>query len=114
MVPLPPSVNHQYVHGRGRVVLTNGGRAYRDGVAWQVRGERGSGVPEEAALGVVAWLYFGGGGGDTDNRAMLLLDAVAMGLGIDDGRFHRVYLERRRDVGWPRAEVLVWWRAGAG
>ena len=109
MVPLPPSVNHQYVRRRDRVVLTKRGRGYWEQVAWQVRGEGGAGVPDGAALGVVAWLYFGRCGGDTDNRAKLLLDAVAVGLGIDDERFGRVYLERRRDLERPRAEVLVWW-----
>lgn len=90
--------------------MSGQGRAYWERVAWQVREGRGEGVPESAALGVVAWLYFGTGGGDTDNRAKLLLDAVAVGLGIDDEGFGRVYLEKRRDLEWPRAEVLVWWR----
>ena len=40
ILPWPPSVNHYWVHARGRAFISKAGRAFRDAVIWECKAKR--------------------------------------------------------------------------
>jgi Holliday junction resolvase RusA-like endonuclease len=100
-LPLPPSVNHTYLHTRRGVVLTERVRAYRDSVAWQCRGLV---VPASGPLRLSVWLS---GRGDLDNRLKQLQDAIALGIGFNDARIAELHVWRVK--GSRGAQIELSW-----
>ena len=51
VLPYPPSVNHYWVHARGRAFISKAGRKFRESVIWECKAKR---VPRQPGrLGVV-------------------------------------------------------------
>lgn len=110
VLPLPPSVNHQYIRRRDRVVLTAASRAYYDDVAFELRCH--AAPPPRAHFSVTIRMYFPDRRRrDLDNTLKLMLDAIAHALGFDDGNIDELHVYRALDRQRPRAEVLLQWSA---
>ena len=100
-LPLPPSVNHTYLHTRRGVILSERARSYRDAVGWQCKGLE---VPAAGPLVLRVWI---GGRGDLDNRLKQLQDAIAAGLGFNDARIAELHVWRVK--GQKGATVELAW-----
>ncbi len=110
-LPLPPSVNHLYRRSRGRVVLVEEARTYRDTVAVVL-----AGAPRPApttSWAIEAQLVLPLRTGDIDNRLKVLLDAVATALEVDDRLCMQVSAVRAapRPGEEPRVIACVSWPA---
>jgi crossover junction endodeoxyribonuclease RusA len=113
-LPLPPSVNHQYVTvGRRRVLSREAQAFYRD-VAKAVQSLREGGalrpgteqVLQAAFLGVYLTFYFETPHRrDLDGGLKIALDAVCKALGLDDRYVVDVHLTKRIDPLHPRLEL---------
>lgn len=121
-LPVPPSVNHQYRRGRGRVVLDDQVLLFRDIVALTL-----APAPRpapETLLAIEAQVVWARG--DLDNVAKALLDALARALGVDDRQVVDLHLRRsglrlgeephlRVAIAWPALPWhCAWCRENAG
>ncbi len=115
-LPLPPSVNQQYVMRQGRRVLSAEARRYKSAALRRIEALRRDGaIPEallqrfrEAHWGIYVEFYFETPTRrDLDNGFKIAQDVVAEGLGLNDNRVVDIHLSKRLDPLRPRIEVVV-------
>lgn len=113
VLPLPPSVNHQYVTMGRRRVLSREAQAFRRDAAKAIQWLREMGTLSpaiEAALkgaflGAYLTFYFETPHRrDLDGGLKIALDAVCAALGLDDRYVVDVHLTKRIDPLHPRLE----------
>jgi crossover junction endodeoxyribonuclease RusA len=113
-LPLPPSVNHQYVTVGNRRVLSKTSRQYRRTVERAVRQLRFDGtLPDELVealragyMGLFIDFYFETPlRRDLDGGLKITQDALCDALGVNDNRVVDVHLVKRIDPLNPRIEV---------
>lgn len=113
-MPLPPSVNNQYVSVGRRRVLSAPARAFNKNVAKFVDGLRASGqLPWETeqamvdtALSLSLTFYFETPRKrDLDGGLKITLDALSRALGFDDRDVVDLHLAKKIDPLHPRVEV---------
>ena len=113
-LPLPPSVNHQYVTVGNRRVLSKNSRQYRRAVERKVRQLRFDGtLPDELVdalkagyIGLFIDFYFETPlRRDLDGGLKITLDAICDTLGVNDNRVVDIHLVKRIDPLRPRIEV---------
>lgn len=111
-LPIPPSINHYYganVNGSRRVVryIKPAGKIFRKEVivaASEYRGVFGG----EDRLALRALLFLPAGG-DLDNRAKPLLDALQhAGVFPNDSQIDELHIKRGYRVRGGRCEVTIW------
>lgn len=109
---LPPSVNHQYTRTRGRLVLNDQARLYRDTAAWSVRAAAPLQRPGKTARFAVTvqFRFPDRRRRDLDNPLKILLDAVCAGLDVDDSQIDELHVYRGYDPRAPGVTVSFCWR----
>lgn len=113
-LPLPPSVNNQYLTVGRRRVLSKPAQAFNRDVAKRVEHARrdGSVTPAieaafgDALLGVYLTFYFETPmRRDLDGGLKIALDALCRALGLDDRAVVDLHLTKRIDPLHPRLEI---------
>ena len=116
VLPLPPSINHQYATVQGRRVLSSAGRRFKALVGQEVLcalakrksppplGQTQDGTP----LALDLRFYFESElRRDIDGGLKITQDAVCEALGINDNRIVEVTLRKKRDAAAPRLELTL-------
>jgi crossover junction endodeoxyribonuclease RusA len=118
VLPLPPSINHQYATVQGRRVLSAAGRRFKAHVGQEVlcvlAGQRArerrpaSEALNGAPLALNLRFYFASGlRRDIDGGLKITQDAVCEALGINDNRIVEVTLRKDIDPTAPRMELTL-------
>jgi len=114
ILPVPPSVNHQYASVNGRRVISSAGRAYKFQVGQLIWMKLGQSSNRSVLLTRLQseWLalsirfYFTSGlRRDVDGGLKIAQDALCEGLGINDNRIVETHLYKYIDRDNPRIEV---------
>lgn len=113
-LPLPPSVNNQYLTVGRRRVLSKPAQAFNRDVAKRVEHARRDGLVTpaieaafgDALLGVYLTFYFETPmRRDLDGGLKIALDALCRALGLDDRAVVDLHLTKRIDPLHPRLEI---------
>jgi crossover junction endodeoxyribonuclease RusA len=114
VLPLPPSINHQYATVQGRRVLSRAGRDYKTRVAEAVDTWRDSQQLASSALAALRrnylaltiHFYFATAlRRDLDGGLKIAQDALCEALGINDNLVVEIHLRKRVDRHHPRIEL---------
>lgn len=117
VLPVPPSINHQYATVNGRRVLTAQGRAYKAHVCQELwlcltRAQREPPTwldnPHAYGLALSIWFYFVSPlRRDIDGGVKITQDAICEALGFNDNRIMELHVYKRRDPEYPRIECRL-------
>lgn len=116
VLPLPPSINHQYATVQGRRVLSRAGREYKQFVAEEVEHWIHSHqLPDADAalfrnhyLSLTITFHFATAlRRDLDGGLKITQDALCEALGTNDNLVVEIRLRKRVDRHQPRIEVLL-------
>lgn len=116
VLPLPPSINHQYATVQGRRVLSSAGRRFKALVGQEVLcalAKRKSSPPlgqlqDGPPLALDLRFYFESElRRDIDGGLKITQDAVCEALGVNDNRIVEVTLRKERDAAAPRLELAL-------
>ena len=116
ILPLPPSVNHQYATVQGRRVLSRSGREYKALVASAVEDWQQQHAPAESDLDVFRQHYLGltitfffstALRRDLDGGLKIAQDALCEALGVNDNLVAEIHLHKRVDRRNPRIELSL-------
>jgi crossover junction endodeoxyribonuclease RusA len=116
VLPLPPSINHQYATVQGRRVLSSASRRFKAVVGQEVLcalAKRNSGPPlgqmlEGTPLALDLLFYFESKlRRDIDGGLKITQDAVCEAIGINDNRIVEVTLRKKQDAAAPRLELSL-------
>jgi crossover junction endodeoxyribonuclease RusA len=114
VLPLPPSINHQYATVQGRRVLSRAGRDYKALVAEEIDAWReGRRLADHALAGLrrsylslTIHFYFATAlRRDLDGGLKIAQDALCEALGINDNLVVEIQLRKRVDRRHPRIEL---------
>lgn len=116
ILPVPPSINHQYATVNGRRLLSSAGRAYKALVSrhiWIALAQSPARASlmkrlQSTPLALSIHFYFTTPlRRDVDGGLKITQDAVCEGLGINDNRIVETHLYKRMDKLNPRIEVCL-------
>jgi crossover junction endodeoxyribonuclease RusA len=116
VLPLPPSINHQYATVNGRRVLSRAGRDYKALVAeavdnWQAQHAEAAAVVamfQRRYLSLSIVFYFATAlRRDLDGGLKIAQDALCEALGTNDNLVVDIHLSKRVDRPNPRIEVRL-------
>jgi crossover junction endodeoxyribonuclease RusA len=116
VLPLPPSINHQYATVQGRRVLSRTGRDYKALVAEAVvQWLDGQPLPEASIvqfrghyLSLSITFYFATAlRRDLDGGLKIAQDALCEALGVNDNLVVEIHLSKRVDRQQPRIELCL-------
>jgi crossover junction endodeoxyribonuclease RusA len=116
ILPLPPSVNNQYVTVGNRRVLSKSARAFRKDVGVLIEQMRVKDRIDKATekalqsslLGIYLTFYFTSPmRRDLDGGLKIALDALGDSIGFDDRRVVDLHLTKQIDPLHPRLEVEI-------
>jgi crossover junction endodeoxyribonuclease RusA len=116
VLPLPPSINHQYATVNGRRILSRDGRVFKALVADEVEAWQ-----DRAALSNQTMAQFGQYDlslsitfyfvtlrrRDLDGGLKIAQDALCEALGVNDNRIAEIHLYKRVDREHPRIDVQL-------
>ncbi len=118
VLPEPPSCNRYWRNWRGRMVLSEEAREYRERVAEeflsQLKGTERRALPLTGPLAVVIAWHRAARRGDLDNRCKVALDAVRGLLLVDDAQVERITMTRHESPKRGRLEIAVFDQVTAG
>ena len=119
VLPLPPSINHQYATVQGRRVLSRSGREFKALVAEEMESWLDDHPLFDVALfqrhylALTITFYFASVlRRDLDSGLKIAQDALCEALGINDNLVIEIHLSKRVDRGCPRMEVQFMALAG--
>lgn len=116
VLPVPPSVNHQYATVRGRRLLSAAGRAYKAQVGNLVllalaksshRAALLSRLQSNALVLSIRFYFTSPLRRDVDGGLKIAQDALCEGLGVNDNRIVETHLYKHVDKFNPRIEVSL-------
>lgn len=116
VLPVPPSVNHQYASVNGRRVLSRTGRDFKALVADEVEEWRDrEGISNEMLalfgrhyLSLAITFYFTSAlRRDLDGGLKIAQDALCEALGVNDNLVVEIHLRKRIDRQCPRIDVVL-------
>jgi crossover junction endodeoxyribonuclease RusA len=116
VLPLPPSINHQYATVNGRRILSRQSRDYKQNVAEEVTQwltSRSSPTTSKSLfqdhyLSLSITFYFASAlRRDLDGGLKIAQDALCEALGINDNRVIEIHLRKRVDRHAPRSEMRL-------
>lgn len=116
VLPLPPSINHQYATVNGRRILSRHGRDYKHNVAEEVAQWLASQAHPAATeslfqaryLSLSITFYFATAlRRDLDGGLKIAQDALCEALGVNDNRVVEIHLRKRVDRDDPRSEMRL-------
>ena len=116
VLPLPPSINHQYATVNGRRVLSSTGRHYKSAVGKHLsallhqsphRADFFEGL-EAQALSLSIRFYFKTAlRRDLDGGLKIAQDAICQAISLNDNRITEIHLHKDLDAARPRMECLL-------
>jgi len=119
VLPLPPSINHQYATVQGRRVLSRSGREFKAFVAAQVESwldahpQVDTALFQRQYLALTITFYFASVlRRDLDGGLKIAQDALCEALGVNDNLVIEIHLSKRLDRHCPRIEVHLLALAG--
>lgn len=114
VLPLPPSINHQYATVQGRRILSRSGREFKVIVAEAVEDWLDEHPDCDAALfqrrylALTITFYFASAlRRDLDGGLKIAQDALCEALGVNDNLVIEIHLSKRVDRHCPRIEVCL-------
>lgn len=116
VLPLPPSINHQYATVNGRRILSRQSRDYKQNVAEEVeqwlasrsRATTGEALFQNHYLSLSITFYFATAlRRDLDGGLKIAQDALCEALGVNDNRVIEIHLRKRVDRHDPRSEMRL-------
>ena len=114
VLPLPPSINHQYATVQGRRVLSRAGREFKSLVAEEVENwlDKGPHVDvtlfQRHYLALTITFYFRSAlRRDLDGGLKIAQDALCEALGVNDNLVIEIHLRKRVDRHSPRMHVQL-------
>ena len=114
VLPLPPSINHQYATVQGRRVLSRAGREFKSLVAEEVENwlDKGPHVDvtlfQRHYLALTITFYFRSAlRRDLDGGLKIAQDALCEALGVNDNLVIEIHLRKRVDRYSPRMQVQL-------
>src|SRR5262249_38316980 len=114
VLPLPPSINHQYATVQGRRVLSRSGREFKALVAAEMESWLDEHPLFDVALfqrrylALTITFYFGSVlRRDLDGGLKIAQDALCEALGVNDNLVIEIHLSKRVDRHTPRMEVCL-------
>ena len=112
VLPLPPSINHQYATVQGRRVLSRAGREFKRLVVEEVENWLDQHPRVDVALfqrhylALTIMFYFASAlRRDLDGGLKIAQDALCEALGVNDNLVIEIHLSKRVDRHSPRIEV---------
>jgi len=121
VLPLPPSINHQYATVQGRRVLSRAGREFKSLVAEEVENWLDKGLHVDVALfqrhylALTITFYFRSAlRRDLDGGLKIAQDALCEALGVNDNLVIEIHLSKRVDRHAPRMEIQLTALTAAG
>src|SRR5947208_9631087 len=119
VLPLPPSINHQYATVQGRRVLSRAGREFKSLVVEEVENLLDNHLHAVVALfqhhylALTILFYFRSAlRRDLDGGLKIAQDALCEALGVNDNLVIEIHLSKRVDRHCPRIEVHLMGLAG--
>ena len=119
VLPLPPSINHQYATVQGRRVLSRAGREFKALVAEEMEDwlDEHPGIDvalfQRHYLALTITFYFASVlRRDLDGGLKIAQDALCEALGVNDNLVIEIHLSKRVDRHCPRIEVHLMALAG--
>jgi crossover junction endodeoxyribonuclease RusA len=111
ILPFPPSINHYWVHARGRTFISDEGRRYRRTVIMLAKcGLKNPGIlPLKSRLSLDIILYPADRRRrDLDNSLKSLLDALQhAGVYQDDAQIDELRIRRGELTSSPEARIMI-------
>jgi crossover junction endodeoxyribonuclease RusA len=116
VLPVPPSVNHQYATVNGRRLLSAAGRAYKAQVGQLIlltlskipnRPAILSRLQSESLALSIRFYFTSALRRDVDGGLKIAQDALCEGLAINDNRIVETHLYKYVDKSFPRIEVSL-------
>src|SRR5215510_9052910 len=114
VLPLPPSINHQYATVQGRRVLSRAGREFKSLVAEEVENWLDKypyvdvALFQQHYLALTIMFYFRSAlRRDLDGGLKIAQDALCEALGVNDNLVIEIHLSKRVDRHTPRMEVCL-------
>lgn len=116
VLPVPPSINHQYATVNGRRVLTASGRSYKAAVAHSVLLGLARAPHRQALLHTlrthdlalsIRFHFASPLRRDVDSGLKIAQDALCEALGLNDNRVTEIHLYKTRDTRHPRIELSL-------
>lgn len=103
--PLPPSANRYWRHYRGRVVVSDEAKQYKQMLAMLAKVDQVTPLTGPVVLTVA--VYRERKAGDLDNRLKVLLDALQGTFYENDSQIRELHATLHDDKQDPRVEVAV-------
>ncbi|MDR4493762.1 MAG: RusA family crossover junction endodeoxyribonuclease [Nitrospirales bacterium] len=116
VLPLPPSINHQYATVNGRRVLASKGRQYKTAVANHLQAiiRQSPHRPEfferleSHTLSLCIRFHFKSSlRRDLDGGLKIAQDAICQAIGLNDNRISEIHLHKDLDADRPRMECTL-------
>src|SRR5215475_10271769 len=114
VLPLPPSINHQYATVQGRRVLSRAGREFKRLVVEEVENWLDKYPQVDVALfqhhylALTITFYFRSAlRRDLDGGLKIAQDALCEALGVNDNLVIEIHLSKRVDRHFPRMEIQL-------
>ena len=114
ILPLPPSINHQYATVQGRRVLSRAGREFKRFVTEEVENWLDKDQHVDVALFqrhylalTITFYFMSALRRDLDGGLKIAQDALCEALGVNDNLVIEIHLRKRVDRHSPRMEVQL-------
>ena len=113
VLPLPPSINHQYATVNGRRVLSSTGRQYKIAVGKHLsailhqsphRADFFEGLSTQALSLSIRFYFKTALRRDLDGGLKIAQDAICQGISLNDNRITEIHLHKDSDPARPRME----------
>lgn len=104
-LPVPPSANRYWRLAKGRMIVSEEARKYKEDAAWLAKSAGAEMITGNVA--VTLRVYRAVKRGDTDNFLKVTLDSLQGVLYRNDNQIVRIVAERYDDKRNPRVEVEV-------
>ena len=112
VLPLPPSINHQYATVQGRRVLSRAGREFKRLVVEEIENWLDKHPHVDVALFqqhylalTITFYFMSALRRDLDGGLKIAQDALCEALGVNDNLVIEIHLSKRVDRHFPRMEV---------
>lgn len=116
VLPLPPSINHQYATVNGRRVLSSKGRHYKSAVAKHLsailhqsphRADFFEGLGTHALSLSIRFYFKTALRRDLDGGLKISQDAICQAISLNDNRITEIHLHKDLDAARPRMECTL-------
>ena len=116
VLPLPPSINHQYATVNGRRVLSSTGRHYKSAVGKHLsallhlsphRADFFEGLGTQSLSLSIRFYFKTALRRDLDGGLKIAQDAICQAISLNDNRITQIHLHKETDAARPRMECTL-------